>query len=260
MFWGSGGIGIASVPDFWKVFHAGDVTVHQTEIQSFSHQNVVNLQNGHSVTTDMVILCTGFDKGYKAFTKELQEECGLYYDSTEYSRWTKLDAKGEQKVDELLPFLRNPPVSSSQAKAQPTHGPSRHYRRLIVPHLAAQGDRSILFPGLIHSVFTPLTGELQALWGVAFMLGWLELPCQEEMEQEAATFNAWTRKRYLEQGKKHAYFIYDYLSVSTGNVAPQGLRFTNTHQVHRHADTGPWPQSQSKEQQIRGNVYAIQAR
>ncbi|KAK3168680.1 hypothetical protein OEA41_005128 [Lepraria neglecta] len=125
MFWGSGGIGIPSVPEFWKVFHAGDVTVHHTKIESFSHQDVVNLQNGHSVATDMVILCTGFDKGYKAFTKELQEECGLYYDNTEYSRLTKLDARGEQKVDELLPFLRNPPVSSTQARVQPAHGPKQ---------------------------------------------------------------------------------------------------------------------------------------
>jgi len=217
MFWGSGGIGIASVPDFWKVFHAGDVTVHQTEIDSFSHYDVVNLKNGYSVATDIVILCTGFDKGYKAFSKELQEECGLYYDSSKNSRWTKLDARGEQEVNNLLPFLRHSPLPSTKAKAKPTHGPSRHYRRLIVPHMAAQGDRSILFPGMIHSVFTPLTGELQALWGVAFMLGWLQLPSQEEMEQESAIFNAWTRKRYLEQGKKHAYFIYDYISVSTSN-------------------------------------------
>lgn len=162
----------------------------------------------------MVFLCTGFDKGYKAFSKELQEDCGLYYDGSKYSRWTELDARGEQEVNKLLPFLRNPPLPSVEAKARSMHGPSRHYRRLIVPHLAARGDRSILFPGLIHSVFTPLTGELQALWGVAFMLGWLELPGQEAMEQESATFNAWARKRYLEQGKKHAYFIYDYLSVS----------------------------------------------
>ncbi|EFQ32226.1 uncharacterized protein GLRG_07370 [Colletotrichum graminicola M1.001] len=33
------------------------------------------------------------------------------------------------------------------------------------------------------------------------------------MEFEAATFNAWTRKRYLEQGRKHSYFIYDYIPL-----------------------------------------------
>jgi hypothetical protein len=45
------------------------------------------------------------------------------------------------------------------------------------------------------------------------MLGWRDLPPIEEMEFEAASFNAWTRKRYLEQGKKHSYFIYDYILV-----------------------------------------------
>ncbi|CZT51336.1 uncharacterized protein RSE6_12466 [Rhynchosporium secalis] len=222
MFWGSGGVGIASVPDYWKVFHAGDVTIHKTEVESFSHQDVVNLKNGRSVQTDFVVLCTGFDKGYKAFSKELQEECGLYYDSDKVSKWTKLDAIAEEQVNERLPFLKNAPEFYSKSTQKSSHGPSRHYRRLIVPHLAAKGDRSILFPGLIHSVFTPLTGEIQqvpsfshwfrALWGAAFMLGLLDVPSQEVMEQEAATFNAWTRKRYLEQGKKHAYFIYDYLS------------------------------------------------
>jgi hypothetical protein len=91
---------------------------------------------------------------------------------------------------------------------------SGNYRRLIVPELAAKGDRSIVFLGHIHSAFTPLAAELQALWGFAFLNGWMEVPGQEEMELEAATFNAWTRKRYIEQGKKHSYFIYDYISVS----------------------------------------------
>ena len=79
--------------------------------------------------------------------------------------------------------------------------------------MAAEGDRSIYFPGLIHSVYTPLVAELQALWGVAFMLGRLDVPDQAAMEQEVAVWNAWTRKRYLEQGRKHAYAIYDYLAV-----------------------------------------------
>lgn len=46
------------------------------------------------------------------------------------------------------------------------------------------------------------------------MHGWLDLPEKDEMEFEAATFNAWTRKRYIKQGKKHSYCIYDFISVS----------------------------------------------
>jgi len=213
VFWGSGGIGIATVPNFWKVFHNGDVKIHQTEVESLSHKDVVNLRNGYSVATDIVIHCTGFDKGYQTFDEKLQEELGLSYDTKKPSRWTTLDEKAEETVNELLPYLRGSPMQSKSVRKELLLGPNRHYRRLVVPQLAAQGDRSILFPGHIHSAFTPLAAELQALWGVSWMLGWRDLPSQEDMETEAATFNAWTRKRYLEQGKKHAYFIYDYLPV-----------------------------------------------
>ncbi|KAK8136725.1 hypothetical protein PG984_004665 [Apiospora sp. TS-2023a] len=227
MFWGSGGIGIASAPDFWKVLHSGDVTVRKGEIDSFSHDNVVNLKDGHSFETDFVILCTGYDKGYLAFTPELREQCGLYYDlHDEKSRWAAIDARADAVVDQKLPFLKSqspePPACGWTSK--PSHGPNRHYRRLIVPEMAARGDRSILFPGQIHSVFTSLTGEVQALWGAAYMLGYLDVPGQDEMELEAATFNAWTRKRYLEQGKKHAYFIYDYLSYIDTLIRDLGLK------------------------------------
>ncbi|RBR21454.1 hypothetical protein FVER53590_01737 [Fusarium verticillioides] len=213
VFWGSGGIGIATAPDFWETFHNGDVTIHSTEINSLSHKDVVNLKNGYSIAADIVIHCTGFDKGYDAFEPSLRRELGLEYDPKEFSRWTMLDEKAEKTVDDLLPYLREAPsrYRDSKATKRTGHGPNRHYRRLVVPELAARGDRSILFPGHIHSAFTPLAAELQALWGVSWMLGWRDLPPREEMEVEAANFNAWTRKRYLEQGKKHSYFIYDYI-------------------------------------------------
>ncbi|KAK2612304.1 FAD-dependent monooxygenase dep4 [Conoideocrella luteorostrata] len=213
VFWGSGGIGIATAPNFWKTFHRGDITIHLTEIENLSHEDVVNLKNGYSIATDIVIHCTGFDKGYGAFDPKLRDELGLEYNTKTFSRWTMLDEKAEKTVDELLPYLRDPPSPRGDSKASRSaeQGPNRHYRRLVVPELAARGDRSILFPGHIHSAFTPLAAELQALWGVSWMLGWRDLPPRETMETEVANFNAWTRKRYLEQGKKHSIFIYDYI-------------------------------------------------
>ncbi|KAJ5762642.1 cofactor FMO1 FAD enzyme [Penicillium manginii] len=165
LFWGSGGVGIATVPDFWQVVHEGDVTVHRTEIESLSHLDVVNFKNGFSVPTDIVIHCTGFEKGYDTFSPSLQEELGLHYDSSLFSKWTVLDAQAEQKVNNQLPILKNSPFEALEERKH-TQGPNRHYRRLIVPELAAKGDRSIVFPGHIHSAFTPLAVELQALWGV----------------------------------------------------------------------------------------------
>jgi dimethylaniline monooxygenase (N-oxide forming) len=157
------------------------VTVHRTEIESLSHLDVVNFENGFSVSTDIVIHYTGFDKGYGTFTADLQRELGLQYDSSIPSKWTTLDARAEQKVNELLPILRASPFDSLKQKEH-AQGPNRHYRLLIVPELAVKGDRSIFFPGHIHSAFTPLAAELQALWGFAFMHGWLDLPEQDEME------------------------------------------------------------------------------
>lgn len=211
--WANAGLGVASAPNYWKVFHAGDVTVHRTEIAHFDHGNKIYLENGTQLSSDYVILCTGFEKSYRAFEKDLRLECGLTYD--ESVKWAKLDARGELIVDEKLPYLKDRPITTKSRHAEGTllHGPSRHYRRLIVPDMAAKNDRSIYFPGLIHSIFTPLVSEFQAPWGCAYMLGRLDPPDQETMEEEVATWNVWTRKRYLAQGQKHAYAIYDYLSV-----------------------------------------------
>jgi hypothetical protein len=84
----------------------------------------------------------------------------------------------------------------------------------VPPGLAAAGDRSVFFPGFIHSIYTPLVSEVQALWGCAFQLGLLDTCSLQDMEKEVAEWNVWTRKRYLAQGRKHAYAIFDFLPVS----------------------------------------------
>lgn len=189
--------------------------MHLTEVSSLSHRDVVTLKNGYAIATDIVIHCTGFNKGYEVFDNKLQQELGLGSVAPDTdTKWAEVYRKAEESVDELLPFLQRAPVQSQYSPAVRQGGPNRHYRRLVAPRLAARDDRSIIFPGHVHSAFTPLVAELQGLWGITWMLGWRDLPSQELMEMEAAKFNAWTRKRYLEQGMKHSYFIYDYLPVS----------------------------------------------
>ncbi|KAF2966204.1 hypothetical protein GQX73_g7379 [Xylaria multiplex] len=214
IFWANAGLGAASVPDYWKVFHAGDCTVHKSEVKSLEKENLVNLRNGVQFQTDYVILCTGFDKSYQPFDQALQYHCGIKLNPAEADRWEALEAEAEKVVDELLPAIKHsPPIPAQERNLRDlSHGPSRHYRRLIVPALAAEGDRSIFFPGFIHSIYTPLVSEVQALWGVAFLLGLHDPPSQAVMEREVAEWNVWSRKRYLAQGKKHAYAIYDFLS------------------------------------------------
>ncbi|KAH6603961.1 cofactor fmo1 fad enzyme [Trichoderma cornu-damae] len=218
IFWANAGLGAASVPLFWKTFHRGDCTVHRTDVDLLSENNIVSLKNGERFETDYVILCTGFDKSFQVFSEELQQQLGFLNAPDEADKWAKLDAEATETVDELLPYLKNSPFGQKTFDRETTaggrkllHGPSRHYRRLIVPKLAAQGDRSVFFPGFIHSIFTPTVSEVQALWGVAFLLGLVDLPAQEEMEQEVAEWNVWSGKRYVAQGRKHAYAIFDFI-------------------------------------------------
>lgn len=186
--------------------------------------NVIQLTDGTRFQTDYIVQCTGFDKSYQVFSDDLQQQYGLIPDEdpVAHQKWRNLDSEAERTVEELLPYLKNSGIGPKNAfrlekrleGRKLLHGPSRHYRRLIVPKLAAMGDRSILFPGFIHTIFTPSVAEVQALWGVAFLLGLYQPPPEFEMELEVAEWNAWAGKRYLSQGKKHAYAIYDFLPVS----------------------------------------------
>lgn len=216
IFWANSGLGLSSVPNFWKVFHAGDITVHRTSITSFEGNNV-HLANGIRIPADFVVLCTGWTDNLSNFERDLRAEIGLPSDADFKGRWAELDAQADAKIDRLLPNLNLMPheTPDSFSKRPAEHRPWRLYRRLVSPALADAGDRSILFPGQIHSVFTPLVAEVQALWGAAFLLGRLEVPAFKAMQEEVALWNSWTKKRYLAQGKKHAYSIYDYLAVGS---------------------------------------------
>ncbi|ORY03476.1 hypothetical protein BCR34DRAFT_545124 [Clohesyomyces aquaticus] len=210
IFWANSGLGLASVPDFWKVVHAGDLTVHRTEISGFADHNKVILKNKDVLETDQVILCTGWTDNLGLFDESTRVQWGLPSSADVGNEWEKLDAKADKIVLEKLPFLRKnaPDTETPYSHTRPW----RLYRRLVSPSMAAQGDRSAFFPGQIHSVYTPLVAEMQALWGVAYLLGRIDLPNQEEMEIEVATWCSWTKRRYLEQGRRHSYSIYDYLA------------------------------------------------
>lgn len=206
------------MPNLWETLHGGDLTVYRSEIESLSHTDVINLKNGISLQSDMVIACTGFDKPHGPFGPQLREELGLSYGQSDAAKWADLDEAAGDNVDKMLPLLKQiAPKKHLQVPSSRvhTHGPTRHYRSIVPLKLAAKNDRSICFLGQIHSIFTPTTNELAALWATAYMLGRLDLPSEQAMEVQIASFNAWERKRYLEMGAKHSYCILDFLSVSS---------------------------------------------
>lgn len=156
---------------------------------------------------------------------------------SEGTDWEKYDAAAERSVNDLLPFLASTPnlgprgTSVSQSSGDiGKQNPSllsldsrlqrkwRLYRRAIPVAMAERGDRSIAILGQIHTVQTPLVAEVQSLWAILYLLGDIELPDTHEMATEVALWNAWTRKRYLNQGQKFPYSLYDFLPVSEPTI------------------------------------------
>ncbi|KIX09420.1 uncharacterized protein Z518_00500 [Rhinocladiella mackenziei CBS 650.93] len=223
IFWANSGLGLASVPNFWKVLHEGDLTVHRTSIASFVDEKVV-LKNGEKIAADFVILCTGWKDNLSVYDQNLRLTLGLPSKIPEDPSWKKLDAQADTTVDELLPNLVSIPHQTYENPSNREHRPWRLYRRLVSPQLSEQGDNSIVFLGQIHSVYTPLVAEMQSLWSCAYLLGQLPTPSLEDMKKEVALWNSWTAKRYLAQGRKHAYSIYDYLAYVDSLARDLGIK------------------------------------
>jgi dimethylaniline monooxygenase (N-oxide forming) len=166
--------------------------VHRTEIEEFYDGDQVRLKDGTILRTDAAVLCTGWTENLGLFDEATRVQYGLPSAADQNQQWKDLDALADEIVLEKLPLLKHSPDTFN---AVSTVKPWRLYRRMISPVMAAKNDRSIFFPGQIHSVYTPLVGEMQALWGVAFMLGKLDLPSEADMIKEVAISCAWTRRR-----------------------------------------------------------------
>jgi dimethylaniline monooxygenase (N-oxide forming) len=128
--------------------------------------------------------------------------------------WKSVDQIAERVVDEKLPFLSKGPVLKNPQSNEKPQRYWRLYRRAIPLALADRGDRSLAILGQIHTVQTPLVSEMQSFWAILYLIGEIDLPDHDTMVKEIAEWNAWTRKRYLSQGHKFPYSLYDFLSVS----------------------------------------------
>ena len=128
--------------------------------------------------------------------------------------WDRHDAAAEHSVCERLPILVKAPNIKQPLLLDPRRQRKwRFYRRVVPPTLAEQGDRSLVILGQIHTVQTPLVSEVQSFWAILYLLGEINLPDLNAMATEVSLWNAWTRKRYLNQGQKFPYSLHDFLPV-----------------------------------------------
>ncbi|KAJ8105290.1 hypothetical protein ONZ43_g7485 [Nemania bipapillata] len=217
--WANSGLGVVTLPDFWQTLHGDQLTVARDQIETIQGNNIV-LKSGNDFVTDFVVMCTGWGDHFGMFSSDDKTTIGLpLYGSAAPSKnhcssinWDVYDTFAEEVVNKKLPFLTKPPdvlYKSRLDSSNQNHW--RLYRRAIPIELADKGDRSIVILGQIHTVQTPLVAAVQSFWAILYLLGELSIPDKETMATEASLWNAWTRKRYLGQGIKQPYSLYDFL-------------------------------------------------
>ncbi|KAI9655991.1 MAG: hypothetical protein M1821_005052 [Bathelium mastoideum] len=219
VFWANSGLGVVTLPDFWSTIHKGDVSIVRDELQTLE-KSTMHFKSGRSADADFVVMCTGWGDHFAMFDDEKKTEVGLPVkakrsfekDPAPLDRdWRTIDHEADKSVDRKLPFLAKGPELDHVLPMKFPQRRWRLYRRVVPLALAEKGDRSLAILGQIHTVQTPLVASVQTFWAILYLLGELELPHGDAMVQEIAEWNAWTRKRYVSQGRKFPYSLYDFL-------------------------------------------------
>ncbi|RYP71303.1 hypothetical protein DL771_004880 [Monosporascus sp. 5C6A] len=231
VFWAHSGLGVVTLPDFWATLHKRTLNVVRGEIRS-AQERSVTLKTGEVLDADYLVMCTGWGDHFAIFDEKHKADIGLpgYHGqiipgtSEKGIDWRRYDIEADRIVDEMLPFLAKPPKLKYPKPLDPNLQQKwRLYRRSIPVSLAERGDRSLAILGQIHTVQTPLVSEVQSLWTILYLLGEIDLPDTDKMAKEVALWNAWTRKRYLNQGQKFPYSLYDFLPYIDSIFADLGL-------------------------------------
>lgn len=202
-----------TLPDFWPTLHSNKLSVVRDQVAE-TNNKTVHFKSGKTATADFMVLCTGWGDHFAMFNEEHKADIGLPHSLPDKGAvdWLQVESCAEAEVDSKLPFLAKPPgLTFDRRLTSETQKKWRLYRR-VVP-VGWGEDRSLAILGQIHTVQTPLVSEVQSLWAILYLEGEIELPDSETMAREVALWNAWTRKRYLAQGNKFPYSLYDFLPV-----------------------------------------------
>ncbi|KUL87847.1 hypothetical protein ZTR_03153 [Talaromyces verruculosus] len=218
IFWANSGLGVVTLPNFWSTIHRGKIHVVRESLKSIDG-NALVLQSNERVPTDYIVMCTGWGDHFAFFDAEIKQEIRLPIHNNpsdqkvkqSLSRWDQADKDADVAVNLKLPLLAQVPPVRNPENIQRPQKKWRLYRRAVPLELAEKGDRSLVILGQIHTVQTPLVAEIQSFWAILYLLGHISLPDSDTMVREIAEWNAWIRNRYLSQGQKFPYSLYDFL-------------------------------------------------
>ncbi|KAJ1337157.1 dimethylaniline monooxygenase (N-oxide forming) [Microdochium nivale] len=223
IFWANSGLGVVTLPDFWQTLHDGDVRIVREDPHHVAGGRL-HFASGSDVAANSIVACTGWGDHFAMFDGALKAEFGLpavadprapgaeaRLRAATDPEWAADDARAAATVAAKLPLIARSPALRNPATNEVYACAWRLYRRSIPYTLGVRGDRSLAIMGQIHTVQTPLVSEMQSFWTILYLLGETDLPPAHEMRREIAEWNAWTRMRYLSQGRKFPYSLYDFL-------------------------------------------------
>lgn len=185
--------------DYFDTF-AKHVDIFGDEIDSLE-EGQINLKSGDSISTDALVLGTGWAFSFGYLDESLRARLGLPYPinanvavdpgSVQPSEWEALEQAARPTVLSELPILADPPKMN---RVIPKETPFRLHN-LIAP--VDDPTHSILCIGQVLTTNLFQTTEVQSIWATAYFDGHIQLPPLQERKARIAKFIAWNRLRYL---------------------------------------------------------------
>jgi hypothetical protein len=205
----TGKAGMMHFADFWNII-AKHVDVIQEDIDYLEEHHLV-LASGRTIEADIILCGTGYQDRFPFFSDSDTVELGLPHrisleSPEETAEWKRLEKEAEQK------FFKAYPILKTMAR-EPEHfgdvdksiSPYRLYRGCG----PLNGDPSISFTGFCLNTNMFESGEVSALWCIAYLDGNIKAPSHEERRKEIAFVTAYMRNRVATFGRLGNYYIFD---------------------------------------------------
>ncbi|MCJ1378871.1 monooxygenase [Xylographa soralifera] len=218
VFWSNDTLGLIQHPDFWQT-NAENVQVYREDILKLE-DNLVRLESGTEVPTDVLLCGTGWSPSAFAFFSEEQlAELGLPHSLDQVTEddmtWSKLEAEADYQVLAQFSQLSSPP---DYYKKSPSLTAYRLYNSIASLH-----DDSIVFLGHVFVPNAFRTAEAQAIWATAYLDRQIALPSVQKMQAQIAFRNAWCKRRYLNNGEAGNFLHYDMIAYTDTLLRQLGL-------------------------------------
>lgn len=220
IFWQNQTGGLLNRPDFWETI-AENAQIYEGEILELD-KKAIRLHSREEIPTDALLCGTGWSPSLDFFDEDLLAELDLPHNPTSLSAkkpdaetWTQLEGEADRTVLAHFPQLAHPPP---HYKKPVERTPYRLYNGM-----APLNSDSIVFVGhvLVGSYFR--AAECQAVWATAYLDKQLSLPLRESRQANIALVTAWCRRRYLSNGEKGNWMVFELIKYTDRLLEEVGL-------------------------------------